>query len=42
MSIRPRSTAQIEPKHAGKGAALAFAHGFNIHYGRSSRAPTST
>ena len=24
-----------------KGALLLFAHGFAIHYGRSSRAPTS-
>ena len=25
-----------------QGAALAFAHGFNIHFGQIRRAPTST
>ena len=31
----------VEP-NIKQGASLAFAHGFNVHYGRSCRVPTST
>ena len=32
---------EIAP-HMTPGKTLMFAHGFNIHFGRSSRPPTST